>query len=149
VSAWKVILATLVIFAAGFLAGGALSQKIKFPGQKAPDSAPFQPWEVREEYVSRLVRDLGLTDTQKEEISRTVTESQERIKILFELVGPEMREEMEQVRESIRGLLTPEQQTAFDELRKKRRPPRHRPPRREDDSSPPGEERPPPPPPEC
>ena len=145
-SAWKVILATLVIFAAGFLAGGALSQKFKLPGQKVADSAPFHPWEVREEYVSRLVRDLGLTDAQKEEISKTVKESQERIKILFELVGPEMREEMEQVRETIRGVLTPEQQEAFDELRKRRHfPPRRKPPDRDSDSREPGGDRPPPP----
>jgi hypothetical protein len=156
VSTWKVILATLVIFTAGFLAGGALSSKLNFPGQEPKDSAPFQPWEVREEYVSRLVRDLGLTEAQKTEISQTVNESQHRIKILFELVGPEMREEMEQVRESIRGMLTPEQQAAFDELRKKRHPSRRRSsrhvegdsPRRSGDRPPPsGEGRPLPPPP--
>ena len=144
-SAWKVILATLVIFTAGFLTGGALSKKFNVLGHKPADGAPFEPWEVREEYVGRLVRDLGLTEAQSEEILQTVQESQHRVKILFELIGPEMREEMEQVRETIRGVLTPEQQTAFEELRKKRRfSSGRRPPRHEGGSFRP-EDRPPPP----
>jgi hypothetical protein len=124
VKTWKVILATLVIFAAGFFTGGALVHKLGFGSPVLPretiDDTPFLPWEVKEEYVRRMARELNLTLQQKETISQVVLESQHRIKILFELVGPEMREEMKQVREAISATLTADQQVKFEELRKRR-----------------------------
>jgi Spy/CpxP family protein refolding chaperone len=124
VNTWKVILATLVIFAAGFFTGGTLLHKfgagVRVTPAEASGDPPFLPWEVKEEYVRRMTRELELTGQQKETISQVVLESQQRIKILFELVGPEMREEMKQVRDSISAVLTPEQRVKFEELRKRR-----------------------------
>jgi hypothetical protein len=121
VSTWRVILATLVIFVTGLLAGGALVYKFGPRPVAESDAPPFLPWEVKQEFVRRLVKDLELRPDQQEKIAQIVNESQNRIKILFELVGPEMREEMRQVRDSIRSVLTPEQKLKFDELRKHRR----------------------------
>lgn len=120
-STWRVILATFVIFVTGLLAGGALVYKFGPRPLPESDAPPFLPREVKQEFVRRLVRDLELEPDQQKKIAQIVNESQNRIKILFELVGPEMREEMRQVRDSIRSVLTPEQKLKFDELRKHRR----------------------------
>jgi hypothetical protein len=124
VSTWKVILAILVIFTAGLFTGGAVLRKfgphpVSRPWER-PGGGPFLPREATEDYVRRLVRDLNLTPAQKEQVSKIVTDSQQRIKSLYEKIGPEMREEMRQVRESVRAVLTPDQQRVFDEMRKRR-----------------------------
>lgn len=119
---WKIILATLVIFSAGFIAGTVFgSRTLSASGNGGSDDMPFRPWEIRAEYIQSLVRELDLTDEQRQSISTTVEASQERIRILFDLISPEMREELQHVRDTIRATLTPDQQSKFDELRKKRR----------------------------
>lgn len=123
-NSWKAILAALVIFTAGIFTGGALIRKwAPAPAPALNESvndAPFLPREVKEDYVRWLAKELHLSKEQTAKITEDIGESQQRIRILFEFVGPEMREEMQQVRDSIKAVLTPEQQTKYEELRKRR-----------------------------
>jgi hypothetical protein len=126
VNPWKVILATLVIFVAGLITGGVAVKK--WPLRPAPRPAwparemnmALPAW-VREDFVRRMTVELNLTSQQTERIMKTVRESQERIRELYSLIGPEMREELDYVRESIRADLTPEQAGRFDEIRERQR----------------------------
>ena len=116
---WKVILATIVIFAAGAFVGGTMV-KVRTarsatvtPTKSAPPSALLQ-----ERFQARLKKELQLNADQTNRIDKIFAESNARIKILWELVGPEMQKERQEVRESIRGILTPEQRETFEKLLK-------------------------------
>jgi hypothetical protein len=116
----------LVIFIAGLITGGVAVKKLTFRPPPRPPlparemNAPMPAW-VRDEFVRRMVVELNLTSQQTERIMKTVHESQERIRELYSLIGPEMREELDYVRESIRAELTPEQAGRFDEIRERQR----------------------------
>jgi hypothetical protein len=114
VSNWKVILATLVIYAAGLVSGGfavRLLQPAKFQ--------PPTPGLLREEFVRRMAAEVRLSPEQQQRVLKAVHESQERVKELYSLIGPEMTEEMQFVREAIRAELTPEQEKRYDEFMRK------------------------------
>ena len=123
-SAWKTSLAAGVIFLAGLLTGGALVWKFTNPPEPRvsdnAESSNFQPWQLKDRYVGYLTKKLQLSPDQRTAISQIVTESQQRTKVLLEHVGPEMQLEMRQVRDAIRAVLEPDQQTEFDEIQKRR-----------------------------
>jgi Spy/CpxP family protein refolding chaperone len=137
---WKIILATLVIFAAGVMTGGLLvshsnranarqmrrmadaleswhprGRDIVNPGQRA---MPPLLERQRMEFILKVHRELKLTPQQRERIEKIVGEGQEKTKTLWEKVAPELQSEMREVREKIRAELTPEQRAKFEKLLK-------------------------------
>lgn len=146
---WKVVLATLVIFAAGVVTGGLLVNYVERSRPKPPRSAarpgalrppevrpglPVRPDEpgrapgptshlprgLRMDLIERLDREVHLTPEQRERIEKILAEGQERNRQLWERILPEIRREMQQTHERIRAVLTPEQQHKFEELMKQR-----------------------------
>lgn len=113
---WKVILATIVIFAAGALAGGMLVRTLTPPAP--PPNPPVGPILSQQRFQEKLKRELQLAADQTNRIDKIFHESNARIKILWDLVGPEMQKERQEVRESIRAILTPEQRETFEKLLK-------------------------------
>ena len=113
---WKVILATVVIFAAGVLAGG-LAMKHWTP-KPQPPKPPVPGILSQQRFQSRLKEKLQLTAEQTNRIDRIFAESNERVRILWGLIGPELQKELQEVRESIRAELTPEQREKFEQLLK-------------------------------
>ena len=159
VNAWKIILATVVIFGAGVLTGGLLvshSERVKLRQLRAHMAAAQPPqWtpplrefprrpegelqtsfeQRRMEFLLNATRELKLSPEQRQRIERLVRESQERTRKLWEQVGPEMRKELTEVREKIREELTPQQRKRFEELMKRQQP------RRAEDAPPAGREK--------
>ena len=119
---WKVILATLVIFAAGALAGSILTKAFTPPAP--PPKPPLPPILSQQRFQEKLKKELQLTSEQTNRVDKIFAESNERIKILWGLVGPEMQKERRDVYESIRAVLAPEQREKFEQLLKE---PSHRP----------------------
>ena len=117
----------MVIFTAGMLTGGVMIHQ--FAKRPSPPP-PFQPMVLRKEFLGRMDRELALTRQQRERIEKIMTESQERTRLLWELVGPEMRDEMRLVREEIREQLRPEQLAKFEEIMQRPRRPMEPDPRR-------------------
>jgi NACalpha-BTF3-like transcription factor len=118
VNAWKVILATLVIFGAGMVAGNLLGRRAN-PVESAPareSSVPSaNPSQLRLwELLHRMDRELGLTSEQHENIEKIIAGSQERTRKLWSPIAQEMRKETQSVCEEIRGQLTPDQRKKFD-----------------------------------
>ncbi len=111
---WKVILATVVIFSAGVFTGGLLVKQTS-----KPEPLP-SPQFGRIEMLRRLSRPLSLTPEQNEQLDTIMRESQERTKVFWELLEPELRGEFRKTREEIREVLTPEQRKRFDDLLKQR-----------------------------
>ena len=122
---WKVILATLVIFAAGAVAGG-IWVKMRTPpatvakAPQTPAPAPVPPIIMQQRFQEKLKKELQLTEEQTNRMDKIFHESNARIKILWDLVGPEMQKERQDVYEGIRGMLSPEQRDKFEHLLKQR-----------------------------
>ena len=125
VSAWKPILAALVIFAAGVVTGGlTVGWRRQAVGPRWPGSTQGQvrPWPAQRlgaqqgELFRRMEKHLDLTAAQRQRLEAIVKESQERIRALAEDVAPQTRGELRRMRERIREELTPEQRRKFEKL---------------------------------
>jgi hypothetical protein len=118
VKVWKVILAALVIFSAGMVTG-ALTVNLDFrepvPRKTSSNNAGQRP---RSDFATRMQRELALSPEQKEQIDVILRESKERSKKIWESANEEHRN----VRENIRGVLTPDQRKQFEETFKNRGP---------------------------
>ena len=124
VSPWKVILATLVIFISGLITGGVAVKYLSPPelrAQRPPENPPMRPTMLREDFVRQMQKSLNLSPQQTEKILVTVHEGQERARIYYDLIGPDIRDELRLTREAIQAELSPEQVRQFDELLRRRR----------------------------
>jgi Spy/CpxP family protein refolding chaperone len=145
VNAWKIVCATLVIFIAGivtgaslvrFAQGGPRAWRLQHPvvdnrAQPNPTnpnspSAPHPPSTVNptpgllsREFIQVLEWQLRLTSQQRERINTIMAEGQEHVRELRARIDPEMRKELQQTRERIRSVLTPEQREQFEQLMKR------------------------------
>jgi hypothetical protein len=141
---WKIVLATIVIFGAGVVTGGVLvshGDRMKIQRalrqsaargnnwQPAPrdavehDSRELRPMleQQRMNFMLRTSRDLELTPVQREHIEKIVREGQERTKEFWEKAAPELRKNLQEVREQIQTELTPPQRIKFEEILKQQR----------------------------
>jgi hypothetical protein len=119
VNTWKVILATMVIFAAGVVTGGLLVRHVddqylarRRPSQNPRGNQAFSPVGMRVEFLRRAQRDLNLSAEQRERVDKIIKESQERTR-------SQVRDELQRTRTEFREVLTAEQQARFDELVKR------------------------------
>ncbi len=124
---WKVILATLVIFAAGVLTGGLLVNHSVKPRSKPANSGIKQPargpaYESRFQYIRMMERQLELSPEQRDKIDHLIDASQLRTKGILDSVQPKVNDELKRVKEQIREQLNPDQRKKFDELNKQRTP---------------------------
>jgi hypothetical protein len=124
VNAWKVILATLVIFITGIITG-AVAAKQLWPAKVAPIIKPPAPesanWLIqRPEFLFYMSRTLDLKPDQRQRIETIMKDSQDRLQPLRQLIEPLTREEFNRVKDEIRKELTPEQQKKFEDMLKRR-----------------------------
>ena len=113
---WKVILATIVIFAAGAFAGGVFIKSRMV--QVEPTKIPIPPILAQQRFQARLKKELGLEGEQTNRIDKIFAESNARIDIIWKLLGPEMQKELREVHENIRAELNSEQREKFEQLLK-------------------------------
>ena len=66
---------------------------------------------------------MHLTAEQRDKIEKIVADGQERNRNLWAIVSPQMRDVIQDTRQHIREVLTPEQQKQFEELLKRAAPP--------------------------
>jgi hypothetical protein len=127
VSAWKVILATLVIYVAGIVTGALVMKSA--PGAASRDLPPPPPWVfqgpdfVQQRFLDRMKRELDLTSEQVKRLEVILRESRERTRSWWEIVGPEFQAELKETRDKIRSELNPAQVEKFEKLLKERRRP--------------------------
>ena len=134
----------MVIFGAGVVTGGLLIKKLAppqpVPAPRAAGPRPpgaNTPGGTRLQFLRRAERELDLNKAQREEVDKILSVSQERTKRLMEPITPQLRDELQQTKEEIRAVLTPEQRKRFDELLKQQHPgePHHSPGRGPENSS--------------
>ena len=125
---WKVILAALVIFGAGFVTGNVanrISQNSKAPAtapraSSRPGQPPLSLEQLRKvELMGRVQKDLDLTPEQHARIEKIIEDSQERIRDLWDQVAPDIHDEYDDVQKKVCQELTPDQKKTFDDLMKK------------------------------
>lgn len=126
-TSWKVILAALVIFAAGVVTGGLtvnLGSKIsnaERPQGRSP--LPFAPDRVEQQHrelIRRMDRHLNLTPDQRDRVTTILRDGQRRIRQAWDQVAPQAQGEFRQIRSELRAVLNPEQQKRFEEIFKAR-----------------------------
>jgi hypothetical protein len=120
VNRWRVILATIVIFLAGAATGGVVVRTYAPKIVKRTHISPPLPigQDRRDEYLTKLDRELQLTSDQREQVAAILSESQTRMKQLWEPVEPQVKEEYRRTRREISDVLTPEQQAKMKQWRK-------------------------------
>jgi len=124
VNSWKPILAALVIFAAGVVTGGLTVQirqpnPAPTPAGNAPVRKVAMPREAQLRELSRRMQaELDLVPEQRDRIEAIVRDSQERMKAVRDEVGKKIGEEFREMRQRIRGELTPDQRRKFAEIMK-------------------------------
>jgi uncharacterized protein YneF (UPF0154 family) len=133
-----VVLATVVIFAAGVVTGSLITRK-------TTRFQIAQPFWGRFEMTRRAVDDMGrrgqLTPEQHIRLDEIIRDHQELIADYFNILEPDVQQVFRKMRENIREELTADQRKQFEELSRKRvnnRPgdqPEKR-PRRDGDSGP-------------
>jgi Spy/CpxP family protein refolding chaperone len=120
VNRWRIILAAAVIFCTG-AATGALITRTYAP-KVVKRTHVSQPLPIshdrRQEYISKLDRELTLTVEQRKQIEEILAASQKRMKQIWEPVEPEVKEEYRRTRREICEILTPEQQAKMSKWRK-------------------------------
>jgi Spy/CpxP family protein refolding chaperone len=140
VNTWKVIFATVVIFAAGVLTGGLLvhfnqSQVVQKTSENVHSASlqntntgfklpPPLMGPLRKDFVDKLQRELKITAAQRERIEKIICDGQEQTRIIWEEIAPDMHQTIVDTKDKVRTELTAEQQAKFEELFKpKPRPP--------------------------
>jgi Spy/CpxP family protein refolding chaperone len=145
VSPWRVILATMVIFACGVITGAMVTRTVAIKAEEHPMAAATATvtaatnpptrmaagsvWQMqRAEFFKRLDKEVDLSAEQHEQIGKILKASQERTQPLWVQIAPQMDAELKKVREEIRAALTPEQRKKFAEMMKGNRKPNTAPP---------------------
>jgi Spy/CpxP family protein refolding chaperone len=120
VNRWRVILATVVIFLAGAATGGVVVRTYAPKIVKRMHISPPLPigQDRRDEYLAKLDRELQLTPDQRVQVAAILSESQTRMKELWEPVEPQVKEEYRRTRREIFEVLTPEQQAKMKQWHK-------------------------------
>jgi hypothetical protein len=130
VNTWKAIFAALVIFGAGFVTGNVLNRitasrkTTAIPATARPGArSSQQPLSLEQlrkvELMGRVQKDLDLTPEQHARIDKIITDSQERIRDLWDQVAPDIHDEYDDVQKKVCQELSPEQKKLFDDLMKK------------------------------
>jgi len=133
VKVWKIILATFVIFAAGAVTGALFTKSTRPAPTVADQRDPLLfPYHVQDRFLGRMQSELDLSPEQRTRIDRIFGESRERMKIMFDLIGPELKAELRHVHERVRTELNPDQRDKFERLIKQRP---HRGPRSSSDKA--------------
>ena len=112
-----VILATVVIFAAGVVTGSLIVKKTSRPQLAQPFWGRF---EMTRRAIDELDRQGDLTPKQRARIDHIIQGNQELIADYWSILEPDVQEVFRKMRESIREELTPDQRQRFEEMARKR-----------------------------
>jgi len=124
VSPWKVILATMVIFACGVITGSMIARTMTTKsGQRPPNAVPIPGRGAVLQMQKVLDKQFDLTAEQRAQIENIMKASQQRTQPLWDKIAPQMNDEIKRVRTEIREVLTPEQWKQFTDLMKRNRKP--------------------------
>ena len=112
-----VVLATVVIFAAGVVTGGLLVRKT---GTVQITQPFWNRFDVTRRAVEEMHRGGELTPQQRARIDIIIRDNQELIGEYFSILEPDVQQVFRKMRESILEELNPDQRKHFEELARRR-----------------------------
>lgn len=112
-----VVLATLVIFAAGVVTGSLVTRKVARPPVPQPMWGRF---EMIRRAVGEMDRRGQFTPEQHQRIDLIIRDHQELIADYFSILEPDVQDVFKKLRASIHEELSPEQRRQFEELSRRR-----------------------------
>ncbi|GBC77072.1 hypothetical protein HRbin08_00541 [bacterium HR08] len=113
---WRARLTVLGVFALG-VALGALAMEFYQQGVRGRSpTGPPRGESARERHLQYLIKELGLTPEQTEQVRRILDETRQEFLQLRNEMRPRFEDIRRRSRERLRAVLTPEQQAKFDEL---------------------------------
>ena len=116
---WKAILAVLVVFALGMLAGVLATNRFY---QKRIHAFLRGQLTVAPELIVRQVdREFKLTPEQRAQVLTIITDTRQRLQKARAQSEPEVRTAFQDMETRFRDLLTPEQREKFEELAAQRK----------------------------
>ena len=116
-NAWKVILATLVIYAAGVVTGSfAAGLKTRLQRDQKSDHVGRPRPPMMKDLVRRMEARLDLTPDQKILVHEIVEASQTRMRTLMDEMRPKLASESQSMRQEIEAILSETQMATFDRV---------------------------------
>jgi len=107
---WEAVTLVLVVFVLGVLLGGVGDH---LWGVRVWGMQPT-PLTHRDQIIDSLTRELNLTPDQVKQVTAAVDQKQAEINKLYAPLDAQRDQIRRQARDQIRAVLTPEQQTKFD-----------------------------------
>ena len=107
------LISMVALFVAG-VAVGALGMQLY---EANFDRGPTSRWHGPPRFLERLADDLQLTPEQREQIATIHAESRQRSEAVRQELRPQLQLQMEQTREKILAVLTPEQREELERMR--------------------------------
>ncbi len=87
------------------------------PASMPAVTQPATPWAARmNDLLRRMDQQLALQPEQRNRIEKIIVDSQERTRVLWQPILPQMSQEMQAVHQQIRGELNPNQRRKFEML---------------------------------
>ena len=123
----RVILATVVIFAAGAFTGYFLAHKPGAPATEpagrsvfASTNAPPDWNKRRDEMRASLQKEIKATDEQMAKVDEILSQSRKRSREIWQAIKVPMESEVERVQDEIRDVLNADQAAKYEEIMKGR-----------------------------
>ncbi len=113
----KLWLGLFALFLSGVCVGALGSWMIA--EQRVMDSFSLERPAFHQAVMRKLTRELGLNESQRQEIGKIMCRTQEELRALRDRTRPERDEIMRRSREAMKVELSPDQQTQLEKLHKK------------------------------
>ena len=110
---WKAILGVLAVFGLGTLTGALVMHRVD---QRRLHAFLHGGPGATELIVRRMNRQLELTPDQRAQVATIIRDAHQKLRAARQPIDPQLRGVFEEMDQSIRAVLTPDQQVKFDKL---------------------------------
>jgi Spy/CpxP family protein refolding chaperone len=115
----KAALWVAVVFVLGAALGGVFGYFYGHRSSVSASNPPLSEPQRRAQRVDQLTKELGLTDDQRQQLDKTLSQLHGEYKAIHDQADAQMSEAHQKGRDQIRAILTPEQKPKFEEFLKR------------------------------
>lgn len=115
----KAALWVAIVFVLGAALGGLFGYFYGHRSSVSASNAPLSEPQRRAQRVDQLTNELGLTDDQRQQLDKTLSQLHGEYKAIHDQADAQMSEAHQKGRDQIRAILTPEQKPKFEEFLKR------------------------------
>ena len=115
----KAALWVAIVFVLGAALGGLFGYFYGHRSSVSASNPPLSEPQRRAQRVDQLTKELGLTDDQRQQLDKTLSQLHGEYKAIHDQADAQMSEAHQKGRDQIRAILTPEQKPKFEEFLKR------------------------------